>query len=56
MKALENLEKIDEKADRLGIAFVKVNDLELVDEYGLKEMPSIVYYRHAAPILYEGKT
>ena len=52
--ALQHLENIDDKADRLGIAFVKVNDLELVDEYGLTGIPSLVYYRHGAPILYEG--
>ena len=32
---------------------VKINDLELVDEYGLTELPSLVYYRHSAPILFE---
>ena len=54
MEALEQLEKIDQNADKLGIAFVKINDLELVDEYGLNGIPSLVYYRHSAPILYEG--
>ena len=54
LDALEGLEEIDEKADKLGIAMVKINDLELVDEYNLQGMPSLVYYRHAAPILFEG--
>ena len=53
--ALDGLERIDEKADKLGIAMVKINDLELVDEYGLQGIPSLVYYRHAAPILFEGR-
>ncbi len=54
-EVLLRLEKIDDNADKLGIAFVKINDLELVDEYGLTGLPSLVYYRHAAPIIYEGK-
>ncbi|TRY76604.1 hypothetical protein TCAL_03494 [Tigriopus californicus] len=53
-EALRHLENIDSKADKMGIAFVKINDLELVDEYGLPGLPSLVYYRRQAPILYEG--
>ena len=33
---------------------MKIADLELVDEYGLTGIPSLVYYRHQAPIVYEG--
>lgn len=51
---MRHLENIDSKADKMGIAFVKINDLELVDEYGLPGLPSLVYYRRQAPILYEG--
>lgn len=54
LDALESLEKIDENADKLGISMVKINDLELVDEYGLNELPALVYYRHAAPVVFEG--
>jgi len=52
--AIAELEKIDRKADKLGISFVKIADLELVDEYGLTGIPSLVYYRHQAPIVFEG--
>ena len=53
--AIAELEKIDRKADKLGISFVKIADLELVDEYGLTGIPSLVYYRHQAPIVFEGE-
>ena len=51
---LQELENIDGKADNVGIAFVKINDLELVDEYNLASVPAIVYFRYATPILYQG--
>ena len=54
-QAIAELEKIDRKADKLGISFVKIADLELVDEYGLTGIPSLVYYRHQAPIMFEGE-
>ena len=38
----------------MGIAFVKINDLELVSEFGLGSLPTLVYYRHTTPIVYEG--
>lgn len=51
---LDHLERIDDDADKLDISLVKINDLEVVDDYGLDEIPAIVFYRRAAPILYEG--
>ncbi|XP_063702540.1 uncharacterized protein LOC134832452 isoform X2 [Culicoides brevitarsis] len=52
-KALMELENIDDEADQLGIAFVKINDEELANEYNLGELPKLVYYRHQIPIIYE---
>jgi hypothetical protein len=34
---------------------VCINDLSLVAEYSLGELPALVYYRHTIPILYQGK-
>jgi len=51
---LEGLEKVDDYCEKLDIALVKINDLELVTEYNLGELPALVYYRHTIPILYEG--
>ena len=49
------MENIDSQADKVGIAFVKINDLELVSEFGLGNLPKLVYYRHTTPIVYDGK-
>jgi len=48
MTALENL------AAQLDIRLVCINDLALVAEYSLGELPALVYYRHSIPILYQG--
>lgn len=53
-EVLQELENIDGKADNVGIAFVKINDLELVDEYNLGNIPALVYFRYETPILYQG--
>ena len=54
-EVLNNLEKVDDYCEKLEISLVKINDLELVTEYNLGELPALVYYRHSIPILYEGK-
>ena len=51
---LQELENVDGKADNVGIAFVKINDLELVDEYNLATIPALVYFRSTTPILFQG--
>jgi len=54
-QVLNNLEKVDDYCEKLEISLVKINDLELVTEYNLGELPALVYYRHSIPILYEGE-
>ncbi|KAI4457700.1 hypothetical protein MML48_7g00006442 [Holotrichia oblita] len=55
VKALQELENIDDEADQLGIGFVKINDEALAEEYNLGPLPALVYYRHQIPIIYEGE-
>lgn len=55
-KSLLRLEEIDDDADQKGIGFVKILDPNLAFEYGLEELPALVYYRHKIPIVYDGKT
>ncbi|XP_076765990.1 hulk isoform X1 [Xylocopa sonorina] len=55
LKALQELENIDDEADQLGIGFVKIADEELADEYNLGPLPVLVYYRHQIPIIYESE-
>ena len=52
---MNNLAKVDDFCTKLDIGLVKINDLELVTEYNLGELPALVYYRHTIPILYEGE-
>ena len=51
---LEELEHIDDEADNVGISVVKINDLELVDEYNLGQVPALVYYRYTTPVIFQG--
>ena len=53
---MNGLAKVDDYCGKLHIGIVKINDLELVTEYNLGELPALVYYRHTIPILYEGET
>lgn len=55
IKALQELENIDDEADQLGIGFVKIADEALADEYNLQQLPALVYYRHKIPIIYTSK-
>ncbi|CAL4119597.1 unnamed protein product, partial [Meganyctiphanes norvegica] len=54
VKVLGELENIDDDADQLGIAFVKINDPDLADEYSLGSLPALVYYRKRIPVVYDG--
>ena len=54
-EVVNNLAKVDDFCTKLDIGLVKINDLELVTEYNLGELPALVYYRHGIPILYEGE-
>ncbi|XP_039428771.1 uncharacterized protein LOC120412391 isoform X5 [Culex pipiens pallens] len=53
IKALQELENIDDEADELDIGFVKIHDEDLAEEYNLGALPKLVYYRHQTPIVYE---
>src|SRR5690348_12597326 len=49
-KAIQRLEEIDDDADRHKIGFVKIQDKHLAYEYGLENLPALVYYRKKIPI------
>lgn len=55
-KAILHLEEIDDDADRNKIGFVKISDKNLAYEYGLENLPALVYYRKKIPIVYDGKS
>jgi len=37
------------------VGFVKISDESLAYEYGLEELPTLVYYRKKIPIVYSGE-
>ncbi|CAG0890986.1 unnamed protein product [Cyprideis torosa] len=51
---LEELENIDDDTDRHGISFVKTQDLDIAESYGVREFPALVYFEKGQPSVYEG--
>lgn len=51
---LQELEKIDDATDRLGIHFVKADDIQVAEELGVTEFPTLVYFEHSIPSIYSG--
>lgn len=55
VKALKDLETIDDDADRYEIPFVKIEDASVAKDYGLAdELPVLVYFENKLPSVYEG--
>ncbi|GIY02017.1 thioredoxin domain-containing protein [Caerostris extrusa] len=51
---LKNLENIDDDADKLGIPFVKIDDTQLAEDYGIEHLPSLVFFENQVPNYYKG--
>ena len=54
-EVLTELENIDDEADVFQIRFVRIQDSKLAEDFSLKNIPSLVYFRHGIPIVYQGK-
>ncbi|XP_055930888.1 uncharacterized protein LOC129961093 [Argiope bruennichi] len=56
MEILKNLENIDDDADKLGIPFVKIDDTELAQDYGIEaeNLPTLVFFENQVPNYYKG--
>lgn len=52
---LRELENIDDEAEDQDIQFVKIADPALAAEYGLHQLPALVYFEDKDPSVYEGK-
>lgn len=52
---LEELENIDDECDSLGITFVKIDNIDEAKEYGIDEVPSLLYFEKGIPTVYEGR-
>ncbi|KAK3864390.1 hypothetical protein Pcinc_029923 [Petrolisthes cinctipes] len=54
MQILEELENIDDDTDRIGVSFVKTQDLKVAERYGVTHLPALLYFEHQVPTVYEG--
>ncbi|XP_017783301.1 PREDICTED: uncharacterized protein LOC108567391 isoform X2 [Nicrophorus vespilloides] len=54
MAVLEELEKIDDDCDKHGIQFVKIDDEGASDDYGIDNLPAVVYFERGIPNVYDG--
>jgi len=54
-KVLAELENIDDDCDKNGIAFVKIDDDKEAKEYGIDQLPAVLYFEKKIPHIYDGK-
>lgn len=52
-----HVENIDDECDQHGIAFVKIDDIEVSKRFGIEyeELPTLVYFEEKIPNFYQGK-
>lgn len=53
---LEELENIDDECEQAGVPFVKMADAREAKEYGIDELPALIYFENRIPSIFEGKT
>lgn len=53
-KVLAELENIDDECDQNDIAFVKIDNDAEAKEYGIDELPTLVYFERRIPHVYDG--
>lgn len=53
-EVLSELENIDDDCEQAGVPFVKIYDAQEAKEYGIDELPTLVYFENRIPSLYEG--
>lgn len=54
-KVLSELENIDDECDENGIVFVKIDNTEEAAEYGIEQLPTLVYFENEIPSIYDGE-
>jgi hypothetical protein len=55
MQVMDDLETIDDDCDKHGIQFVKIDDDSAAKEFGIDEVPALVYFEKGIPNVYDGK-
>ena len=51
---LEDLETIDDDAEKFSVHFVKINDKRLAKSYGIEKFPALTFFRDEEMTLFEG--
>merc|ERR1719400_195584 len=51
---LAELEDIDEKLDKRDLHLVKISDAGAGEEYGIQDLPSLVYFENGVPEIFQG--
>ena len=54
-EALIQLETIDDDAEAVGVRVVMTDDKEIVEEYGITEFPTVLYFENEDPSIYDGR-
>ena len=54
-KVLSALEEIDDDLDEKDVRFVKNNEADVAEDYGIENLPALVVFERGIPNLYEGK-
>lgn len=55
IQVLDDLETIDDDCDKHGIQFVKIDDDSAAKEFGIDEVPALVYFEKGIPNVYDGR-
>lgn len=53
-KILNELENIDDDLEKEGIVIVKMDDDKEAKEFGIDDLPALVYFENKLPAIYEG--
>ena len=53
-EALDDLESIDDDAERFSVDFVKINDKRLAKSHGIKHFPALTFFRDGELTVFEG--
>ena len=51
---LEDLETIDDDAEKFSVHFVKINDKRLAKSFGIEKFPALTFFRDEEMTLFEG--
>lgn len=52
---IADLETIDDDLSARGVNMVKISDMETAEDYGIEDLPAVVYFENGIPFVYMGK-